>query len=215
MSNSERLWDPTNARFLDIGKRNLGKDAADSIRETMHQLIAEAELMLVWFAGLWQNYAVIRRDLESHADLLDEQPLTIAMSDPEDYEYDGLRAMNVVVPKERVLEAFSNGGDFEHLYGKAFVTFVYHIWDDFSRPAIAEALGLKSKGDVAADLMGDWRHLRNWLVHQHQKTEDDYFENAKILTGVLDLHRGQPEISAKTVFELVARLSVVKIRVVA
>ena len=97
--------------------------------------------------------------------------------------------------------------------GKAFVTFVYHIWDDYSRPAIAEALGLKGKRDVAADLMGDWRYLRNWLVHQHQKTEDDYFGNATILTGVLDLRRGQPKISAKMVFELAARLSVIKLKV--
>ncbi len=209
------MWDPTDPRFLDIGKRNIDKDAADSIRETMHQLITEAELMLVWFAGLSRNFAAIRGDMESHADLLDSQPLTIAMSDPYDYEYDGLRAMNVVVPKIRVLEAFSNGGDFEHLYGKAFVTFVYHIWDDYSRPAIAEALGLEGKRDVAADLMGDWRYLRNWLVHLHQKTEDDYFGNATILTGVLDLRRGQPKISAKMVFELAARLNVIKLKVVA
>ena len=135
------LWDPTDARFLDIGERNIGQDAADSIREAMHQLITEAELMLVWFLGLRQNFAVIQEDLESYSDLLDSQPVTIALSDPEDYEYDGLRAMEVVVPKGRVLQAFSNGGDFEHLYGKAFVTFVYHIWDEFSRPAIAEAPG--------------------------------------------------------------------------
>ena len=215
MNRSERLWDPTNARFLDIGKRNIDQAAADSIREAIHHLITEAELMLVWFAGLSRNFDVIRRDLESHADLLDSQPLTIAMSDPEDYEHDGLRAMDLVVPKERVLEAFSNDGDFEHLYGKAFVTFVYHIWDEFSRPAIAEALGLKRNTNVAADLMGDWRHLRNWLVHQHQKSEDDYFDKATILTGLLDLQRGQPKISAKTVFELAARLNVIKVRVVA
>ena len=215
MNRSERLWDPTNARFLDIGKRNIDKEAADSIREAMHQLITEAELMLVWFAGLSRNFDVIRRDLESHADLLDSQPLTIAMSDPEDYEYDGLRAMDIVVPKERVLEAFSNGGDFEHLYGKAFVTFVYHIWDEFSRPAIAEALGLKCNRNVATELMGDWRRLRNWLVHQHQTSEDDYFDKATILTGVLDLQRGQPKISAKMVFELAARLNVIEVRVVA
>ena len=123
--------------------------------------------------------------------------------------------MDPVVPKGRVLEAFSSGGDFEHLYGKAFVTFVYHIWDDFSRPAIAEALGLKCKRGVAADLMGDWRHLRNWLVHQHQKTEDDYFDDATTLSRVLALRRGQPRISANMAFELAARLSAIELKVVA
>ena len=216
MDGSEQmLWDPTDARFLDIGNRDIDKDAADSIREAMHQLITEAELMLVWFAGLLRNLSVIRRDLESHAHLLDSQPLTFAMVDHEDYEYDGIRAMNLFVPKGRVLEAFSDGGDFEHLYGKAFVTFVYHIWDDSSRPAIARALGLKCKKGVEADLMGDWRHLRNWLVHQHQETEDAYFDDAKILTEALDLQRCQPKISAKMVFELVALLNVMQVRAVA
>ena len=85
MNKSEQLlWDPTDARFLDIGKRNIDKGAADSIREAMHQLITEAELMLVWFTGLSRNFAAIRRDLESYAHLRDSQPLTIAMSDPDD-----------------------------------------------------------------------------------------------------------------------------------
>ena len=216
MDGSEQLlWDPTDARFLDIGNRDIDKSAADSIREAMHQLITEAHLMLIWFAGLSRNLSVIRSDLESLEHLLDSQPLELVRVDPEDYEYDGNRAMSLFVPKERVLEAFSDGGDFEHLYGKAFVTFVYHIWDDFSRPAIAKALGVKRVMEVETDLMGDWRYLRNWLVHQHQETEDAYFANAKIFTGAFDLHRGQPKISAKMIFELVARLNVMQVRATA
>ena len=215
MDDSDRMvWDPTYGRFLDIGNRGIDKYAADSIRGAMHQLITEANLMLLWFVSLWRNRSVIRRDLDSFGDSFDFQPITVVRVDPEDHEYDGKRAMNLFVPKERMLQAFSDDGDFERLYGRSFVTLVYHVWDDFTRRAIAKALRVKHV-DVEADLMGDWRYLRNWLVHQHQETEDAYFANAKIFTAAFELHRGQPKISGKMVFELVERLNVMQVRVVA
>ena len=213
MADSGRMsWDPTKVQFLDIGDREIDQSAVDSIRETMHQLITEAELMLIWFAGLSRSFAAIRLDLKSLEHLLEHPPLTLVIEDPEDYEGDRIRAMDLFVPKERVLEAFSSGGDFEQLFGKAFVTFVFHMWDEFSRPAIARSLGVQPVQHVKADLMGDWRCLRNWLVHQHQSSEDNFFGKAKILSGAFDLHRGQPIISAKVIVGLVARLNVMQVR---
>ena len=205
-------WDPTKVQFLDIGDREIDQSTVDSIRETMHQLITEAELMLVWFAGLSRNFAAIRRDLKSLEHFLDPPPLTLAIVDPEDYEGEQNRAIQLFVPKERVLKAYSVGGEVEFLFGKAFVTFVYHMWDEYSRPVIAKSLGVQSVLRVKADLMGEWRRLRNWLVHQHQSSEDSFFSKAKILTGAFDLHRGPPKISAKVIFGLVAQLNGMQVR---
>ncbi len=209
---SQLMWDPIDDRFLAIGNKEIDKSAADSVRETMHQLITEAEVMLFWCVGLLRNLSEVRRDLESYEHLLDSPPVTVVMSDPEDYEFDGNRAMDLFVPKSRALEAFSAGGEVEVTYGKAFVISIYHMWDEFSRPKIARALGVKSTQDVKADLMGEWRYLRNWIVHQHQKSEDEYFAKAKTLTGALELSRGDPQIRLRVLFELAARLSVMQVR---
>ena len=160
--------------------------------------------MMVCFAGL-RRYLPEMRD---YMDFIDDQPVTVVM----EYPFDDPRAIDLQVPGEKVREAYSPDGPLERLYGKAFVVFTYHLWDESSRKAIAGALGVKSD-DVKADLMGEWRHLRNWLVHQSPKSEIDYFDNAEILAEVLDLKRGCPEVDARVAFELLARLNVIQVRV--
>ncbi|MCE2457132.1 MAG: hypothetical protein J4G14_04890 [Dehalococcoidia bacterium] len=209
---SQLMWDPIEDRFLATGNKQIDKSAADWIRDTMHQLITEAEVMLFWCVGLLRNLPEVRRDLESSEHLLDSLPVTVVMSDPEDYEFDGNRAMDLFVPKSRVLEAFSQGGEVEITYGKAFVISIYHMWDELSRPKLGRALGVKSTKDVKADLMGEWRYLRNWIVHQHQSSEDEYFANAKTLTGALELNRGHPQIRLWVLFGLAVRPSVMQVR---
>ena len=53
--------------------------------------------------------------------------------------------------------------------GMKFVVFSYQLWEEFARPNIAQALGT-THNDVESDLMGEWRHLRNWIVHPDEKT---------------------------------------------
>ena len=106
-----------------------------------------------------------------------------------------------------MLDAFSAGGDFETLYAKSFVVFTYQIWEDFARPTIAQALGV-AHTDVQSDLMGEWRHLRNWLVHPDEKTEESYFKNANILAGILgEVRPGTPEVNPDMLFPLMGYLN--------
>ena len=87
------------------------------------------------------------------------------------------------------------------------MVFSYHLWEEFVRPTIAKALGVKLD-DVKSDLMGEWRHLRNWLVHPVEDTEQAYFKNAKILAGVAgDLRPGNPEVKADMVFPMMGYLN--------
>ena len=76
-----------------------------------------------------------------------------------------------------------SGGEFEKTYAKSFVVFSYQLWEEFARPNIAQALGT-THNDVEADLMGEWRHLRNRIVHPDEKTEEAYFKNAKLLAKI-------------------------------
>ncbi len=87
------------------------------------------------------------------------------------------------VPKGTVFDAFSAGGEFETTFAKSFVVSAYHAWEEVTRPKIAQALGT-SHNDVRSDLMGEWRHLRNWLVHPSEETERTYFKHASLLARI-------------------------------
>ena len=111
------------------------------------------------------------------------------------------------VPLGEVLDAFSADGEFEKTYAKAFVVFTYQLWEEFARPKIADALGVKHD-DVASDLMGEWRHLRNLLVHPSKENEQTYFKNAKLLAKIPGgLRPGNPEVKADLVFPMMGYLN--------
>ena len=51
--------------------------------------------------------------------------------------------------------------------------------------------------------MGEWRHLRNWIVHPDEKTEEAYFKNAKLLAKIsADPRPGNPEVTSDMVFPM-------------
>ena len=66
---------------------------------------------------------------------------------------------------------------------------------------------------VKADLMGEWRLLRNWIIHRSRDAEDDFFERAKSLATALGLQRGNPSLTADNVLNLMARLNNMRIEV--
>ena len=101
----------------------------------------------------------------------------------------------------------SAGGEFEKTYAKSFVIFTYQLWEEFARPKIAQALDT-AHCDVRSNLMGEWRHLRNWLVHPDEKTEKAYFKNAKLLAKISgNLRPGKPEVKSDMVFPMMGCLN--------
>ena len=87
------------------------------------------------------------------------------------------------------------------------VVLAYQRWEEFARPRIAEALGTKH-ADVKSDLMGEWRHLRNWLVHPDEKTEEAYFKNADLLAKIPGSPRpGRPEVKSNMVMFMMGYLN--------
>ena len=186
--------------------QNVDETARGAISEVMRQFADECQMMLVWYAGVLRSREMILRHLSAEAD--SGQPITVSGVRP-----DGATSVWARVSRDRALSAFSEDGDFQRLYGKAFVIFVYQVWDDFARPRIAEALTV-AKEDVQSDFMGDWRLLRHWIVHQGQKAEQDYFDRAKEMPRMLNLQRGTPpEITADMIFALMERLNSLQISV--
>ena len=184
-----------------IGIPKIGEEASGEIKNTMQQFSSECQMMLVWFAAILGSQNAMRSHLNNIAE--QDEPFTINTYRP-DGRVDSVLAR---VPVDSVVDAFSEAGDFERLYAKAFVVFTYQIWEEVARPKIATALKVESPGHITADLMGDWRHLRNWLVHRTKTTENDFFRKAKTLPQVLNIQPGDPGLTANGVATLMQHLN--------
>ena len=184
-----------------IGVPKISEEAEVEIRNTMQQFSSDCQMMLVWFAAILGSQSAMRSHLHNLADK--DEPFTINTYRP-DGRVDSVLAQ---IPVDSVLEAFSEAGEFERLYAKAFVIFTYQIWEEVARPAIAKALQVDKAEHVRADLMGEWRYLRNWLVHRHKEAERDYFNKAKTLSRILDIQPGDPSLTATGVATLMQHLN--------
>ena len=178
---------------------SVDKAAIDAVREVMQSFTNECQMMLIWYAGVLQSREPILRHLNATDP---NQPITIPGAYPDGHPFTWARAS-----RDDVIDAFSKDGSFERLYGKSFVVFVYQTWEGFARPRIAAALNVPVK-HVKCDFMGDWRLLRNWIVHQSRDAEQQYFSRAERLSQMLPLQSGAPpEITGDMVFTLMAGLN--------
>ena len=184
-----------------IGVPKISEEANTPISNTMHQFSSDCQMMLIWFMATLGSQNAMRNHLSHIAEK--DEPFTINT-----YRPDG-RADSVLarVPLNSVIEAFSEAGDFERLYAKAFVVFTYQIWEEVARPKIATALKVEKSEHITADLMGDWRHLRNWLVHRTRTTESDFFGKAKTLPQILNMQPGDPSLTANGIATLMQHLN--------
>lgn len=184
-----------------IGVPKISEEAKSEIKNTMEQFSSDCQMMLIWFLATLGSQNAMRNHLNHIAE--QDEPFTINTYRP-DGRVDSVLAR---VPVNSVIEAFSEAGDFERLYAKAFVVFTYQTWEEVARPKIAAALKVEKPGHITSDLMGDWRHLRNWLVHRTNTTENDFFTKAKTLPKILNMQPGDPGLTANGVATLMQHLN--------
>ena len=184
-----------------IGIPKIGEQEKAEIQNTMQQFSSDCQMMLIWFAAILGSQNAMRNHLNQIAE--QDEPFTINT-----YRPDGrVHSVLARVPVDSVIEAFSETGEFEHLYAKAFVVFTYQTWEEVARPKIAKALKVEKPDHITADLMGDWRHLRNWLLHRTKTTESDFFTKAKTLPQILDMQPGNPSLTANGITTLMQHLN--------
>lgn len=183
------------------GIPKISEEANAEIRKTMQHFSSDCQMMLIWFAAILGSQNAMRRHLYDIAE--EDKPFTINTYRP-DGRVDSVLAS---VPVDSVIEAFTEAGDFERLYAKAFVVFTYQTWEEVARPKIAKALQVEKPEHITSDLMGDWRHLRNWLVHRTKTTETDFFGKARRLAGILNMQAGDPSLTANGVAVLMQQLN--------
>ena len=192
-------WNAGTIRVQYVGLRPVSESVVAAIRDAMEEFTTECQLMAFLYAGVMASSQAVRAQLGR--DTSEDGAFTLSSN------YAGSMAIWARLQVGRVLDAFSENGEYERLYSKAFVVFAYQMWEESARPKIARALGV-NHADVQCDLMGEWRHLRNWLVHPDESTAQAYFRNARMLTVVLDrLQPGEPEVKGDMVFPLVGYLN--------
>ena len=168
-------WNAGTLHFQYVGLESIDQAAVDQISHTLWQFTTQSQLLLVLYASVLANRDGIRSQLSQNS----SRQFAVTENDANG----AIRAIWAWLPREKVLDAFTPGGEFETAYAKAFVVFAYHLWEDFARPIIAKALDVHHDC-VKCDLMGEWRHLRNWIIHPSENTEKDYFENAELLRAI-------------------------------
>ena len=134
-------------------------ESTDDITRAMQVFSRDCQMMTTWFVGIMSSRRAMREHLERLASR--GEPLRITTLRPDGRE----EAVLAQMPAEEVIESIGDAGDFERLYANSFVVFMYHLWEETVRPKIATAVGV-DPCHVKADLMGEWRQLRNWIIHR-------------------------------------------------
>ncbi len=183
-----------------IGVEPVGDNQVAIVQEAMEQFATESHLMFIWYIGVLNSREAIQRQLSDS--IAPESPVAVVSA-----RDDGTtRSIRTRVRGAEATDAIARGAEFERLYARSHIISVFTLWEELIRPKIADALGV-DRNAVTSDLMGDWRHLRNWLVHPKDSTEEDYFNNAQALSEALGSQRGRPEITAGGVLVLMERLN--------
>ena len=179
-------------------------ESTDDITRAMQVFSRDCQMMTTWFVGIMSSRKAMREHLERLASR--SEPLRITTLRPDGRE----EAVLAQMPAEEVIKSIADAGDFERLYANSFVVFMYHLWEETVRPKIATAAGV-DPCHVKADLMGEWRLLRNWIIHRSKDAEDDFFKRAQTLVVALGLHRGNLSLTASNVLVLVRHLNNMKV----
>ena len=188
-----------------VGVPAVSEEAKGEIEKAIDRFLDDCQTMIVWYAGIERLQDSIHQHLSET--IPRDKPFTFSNL----YQHGEQRVL-VQVPGDRVVDAFSRGGAFEFAYTKAFVVFAYHTWEEAARPKIASALKVKAK-EVKSDLMGEWSHLRNWVIHTGEDSKTKMFTRAKNLVRILGLQQDEPILTPDMVFILMEYLDRMRVYV--
>ena len=188
-----------------VGVPTVSEEANDEIRKAIERFLDDCQTMIVWYAGIEGLQASIHQRLSETVP--HDKPFTLSNLCP-----NGEQRVLVQVPGNTVIDAFSRGGSFELAYTKAFVVFAYHTWENGARPRIASALKVKAE-EVKSDLMGEWSHVRHWVVKGGETSKARMFAKAKNLVRTLGLQQDEPILTPDMAFRLMEYLNRMRVDV--
>ena len=188
-----------------VGVPAVSQDTEDEIKRAIDQFLDDCQTMIIWYAGIERLQEDIHRHLSET--IPHDKPFTLSNLYP-----DGEQRVLVQVPGTTAIDVFSRGGAFELAYTKAFVVFAYHTWENGIRPRIASALKIETR-EVKSDLMGEWSHLRHWVVKGGENSKAKMFAKAENLVRALGLREDEPVLTPDMAFFLMEHLNRMRVDV--
>lgn len=183
-----------------IGIGSLGPDIVSAIQEELEQFVDECHSVFICYVSAIKSMEATHGRL--HKIFEDEEPVSIATV----LVNGSTRVVRTSVLGGEATALFSSEGKFEQLQAKALVMSIFTHWDSVTRPKVASLLDATETEEVESELMGAWRLLRNWLVHRSGRAEEQYFDKAEALAGLLNSRPAEPEITTQGVLLLMERL---------
>ena len=174
-------------------------DVVLAIQRELEQFVDECHLTIICYVGAIKSREATQGLLAKVFEDNEPVSITIALSERSTRVQTSVRG-------EDAAKLFSSEGKFDQLQAKSLVMSIFTHWDSVTRPKIASLLGVRKKEDVESELMGQWRLLRNWLVHRDGDAEEQYFRKADALAQLLDSRHGEPAITPGGVLALIKRL---------
>lgn len=68
------------------------------------------------------------------------------------------------IPTKYALSGMVKNGPFSQLIAHGIIVLIYELWNEDYRSRIAKEISCKTN-EVMCDVMGDLRHIRNWITH--------------------------------------------------
>ena len=112
------------------------------------------------------------------------------------------------------LEGLVEGGEFENQHAKAFLVFVFHLWEEKYRPAISRVLSVDVK-QVKCDLMGDIRLVRNLIIHEDTVVPRGFVDKLALLQEIWTIQPGELKLTGKMIHSVMEQLNALRVDIAA
>ena len=112
------------------------------------------------------------------------------------------------------LEGLAEGGEFENQQAKAFLVFVFHLWEEKYRPAISRVLSVDVK-QVKCDLMGDIRLVRNLIIHEDAVVPRGFVDKLALLQEIWTIQPGELKLTGKMIHSVMEQLNALRVDITA
>ena len=112
-----------------------------------------------------------------------------------------------------LLQGLKPGGAFENQHAKAFIVFIYHLWDENYRNALARVLSVNCE-QLQCSLLGDIRHVRNLIIHENSCVPDSFSDKLELLPELWRFQPGELRLTGTMIHSLMEQLNALRVNVV-
>ena len=112
-----------------------------------------------------------------------------------------------------LLQGLKLGGEFENQHAKAFMVFIYHLWDENYRNQLARVLSVQQE-QIRCSLLGDIRHVRHLIIHEKAMVPDGFYGKLELLPELWQFQSGELKLTEAMIHSFIEQLNALRVDVV-